>query len=189
MPAPDPVDLSSLSFWAQPLEQRAAAFAELREQRPVSWHRAPEGLLMPDPDAAGFWAVTRHAEIEFLSKNGRLFCSGQGVQFQDVPEGLLEASQSFLAMDDPRHTRLRKLVSAAFTPKQVDRIEEQIARRAEAMVQRFVEHGDGDLVERLARPLPMWGTTEQGLCRVRLPTLVVGNFIRGVKALPAKLGR
>ncbi len=155
-PAPDPVDLSSLEFWAQPLAQRAAAFTELREERPISWHRAPDGLLMPDPDAAGFWAVTRHADIEFVSKNARLFCSGQGVQFQDIPEELLAASQSFLAMDDPHHARLRKLVSAAFTPKQVRRIEDQIAQRAETIVDQFLEHGDGDLVELVARPLPMW---------------------------------
>jgi cytochrome P450 len=113
-------------------------------------------MLMPDSDAVGFWAVTRHADIERISKNAKLFCSGQGVQFQDIPEDLLEAGQPFLAMDDPRHVRLRKLVSAAFTPKQVRRIEDRIAQRAETIGDELIEHGDGDFVERPARPLPMW---------------------------------
>lgn len=56
----------------------------------------------------------RRADIGHVSTNPGLFCSGQGVQFQDAPPELLEAPQSFLAMDAPRHTRLRRIVSAAF---------------------------------------------------------------------------
>ena len=48
------------------------------------------------------------------------------MQFGDAPPEMLEASQSFLAMDAPRHTKLRGLVSAAFTPRQVARIEDGI---------------------------------------------------------------
>lgn len=111
---------------------------------------------MPNPDDPGFWAVVRHEDIGYVSKNPKLFCSGQGVQFQDVPPELLEASQSFLAMDSPRHAKLRKIVSAAFTPKQVKRIEHTIAQRAETIVDELVDHGDGDFVQLVARRLPMW---------------------------------
>ena len=54
--------------------------------------------------------------------------------FENFPEELLEASQSFLAMDPPRHTKLRKLVSAAFTPRQVRRIEDSIQANAKTIV-------------------------------------------------------
>lgn len=154
---PDAVDLSSLAFWGRPMEERAPSFATLRAHRPVSWHPAPEGIMtLPGaPAPGGFWAVTRHADITHVSKNPTQFCSGQGVQFQDAPEEFLEASQSFLAMDAPRHSRLRRIVAAAFTPKQVARLEDTIAARARVIVDEMLEHGDGDFVELVARRLPM----------------------------------
>jgi cytochrome P450 len=155
----DPVDLSSLGFWGRPMAERDAAFAELRRERPISWHRPPEGMLMPSEDDPGFWAVVRHADIAYVSKNPKLFCSGQGVQFQDAPPELLEATQSFLAMDAPRHTQLRKIVSAAFTPKQVRRVEDRIAERARRIVDDLLDHlsdhTDGDFVQLVAKRLPM----------------------------------
>jgi cytochrome P450 len=155
----DPVDLSTLAFWGRPMDERDASFAELRRERPISWHRPPEGMLMPSEDDPGFWAVVRHADIGQVSKNPRLFCSGQGVQFQDAPPELLEATQSFLAMDAPRHTQLRRIVSAAFTPKQVRRVEDRIAERAGSIVDDLVEHlsggTDGDFVALVAKRLPM----------------------------------
>ena len=151
----DPVDLSTLAFWGRPMDERDASFAELRRERPISWHRPPEGMLMPSEDDPGFWAVVRHADIGHVSRNPKLFCSGQGVQFQDAPPELLEATQSFLAMDAPRHTQLRKIVSAAFTPKQVRRVEDRIAERAAAIVDDLREHGHGDFVELVAKRLPM----------------------------------
>ncbi|MHC1562819.1 cytochrome P450 [Actinomycetospora sp. C-140] len=154
-PDPDPLDLSSLDFWGRPMAERDATFRELRDQRPISWHRPPEGMLMPGADDPGFWAVVRHADIGHVSKNPKIFCSGQGVQFQDAPPELLEASQSFLAMDAPRHTQLRKIVSAAFTPKQVRTIESRIAERAERIVDDLLDHGDGDFVALVAKQLPM----------------------------------
>ncbi|MEJ2888307.1 cytochrome P450 [Actinomycetospora aeridis] len=151
----DPLDLSSLDFWGRPMAERDATFAELRRERPVSWHRPAEGMLMPNPDDPGFWAVVRHSDIGHVSKNPKLFCSGQGVQLQDAPPEILEATQSFLAMDAPRHTKLRKIVSAAFTPKQVARVEDRIAQRARTIVDRLLEEGDGDFVQLVAKQLPM----------------------------------
>jgi cytochrome P450 len=153
-PDHDPVDLSSLSFWSRSTEEREPSFAELRAERPLSWHPPAEGVMAPEGDA-GFWALVTHEDIAHVSKNPRTFCSGQGVQFQDAPPELLEASQSFLAMDAPRHGQLRKLVGAAFTPKQVRRLEDTIAQRAEGIVSELLEHGDGDFVQLVCRRLPM----------------------------------
>ena len=66
----------------------------------------------------------RYEDVRTDIARPHTFCSGQGMQFADAPPELLEASLSFLAMDAPRHTKLRGLVSAAFTPRQVARIEE-----------------------------------------------------------------
>ena len=76
--------------------------------------------------------------------------------FENVPVELLEASQSFLAMDPPRHTKLRKLVSAAFTPRQVRRIEDSIKANAKTIVEELRDAGSGaDFVEHCAKQLPI----------------------------------
>ena len=90
---------------------------------------------MPDPADPGYWAVTRRADIVTISRNNEVFVSGRGVMFESIPVELLEASQSFLAMDPPRHTKLRKLAHAAFTPRQVRRIEESIQVNAKTIVE------------------------------------------------------
>ncbi|HEY2834514.1 MAG TPA: cytochrome P450 [Sporichthyaceae bacterium] len=153
----DEIDLSSRKFWAQPAAVREESFATLREQRPLSWHPPVEDALLVDEDDPGFWTVVRHADIVEVSRRHDVFVSGQGVIFENAPEMLLETSQSFLATDPPRHTKLRKLVSAAFTPRQISRISEQIEGRAKQAVARLAAAGSGaDFVRECAGPLPQW---------------------------------
>ena len=155
-PPYDEVSLSPLSFWARSPAEREADFAVLRRERPISWHPPAEGSMMPPEDGAGFWAVTRHADIVAVSKDPETFCSGQGIQMEDVPIDILEAASSFLATDAPRHTKLRRLVSAAFTPKRVTTIGEQIREQARRLVDELVETRDGDFVDQVSRRLPQW---------------------------------
>src|SRR5437588_4769007 len=152
----DPVDLSSRAFWSTSAQEREQVFAELRADRPVSWHPPVEDALMPDPHDPGYWAVTRRADIVTVSRNNEVFRSGSGVMFENIPVELLEASQSFLAMDPPRHTKLRKLVSAAFTPRQVRRIEDSINANATTIVEELRAAGSGaDFVDHCAKELPI----------------------------------
>ncbi|WP_163800364.1 cytochrome P450 [Mycolicibacterium sediminis] len=152
----DPIDLSSRAFWATTAVDRERSFSELRAERPVSWHRPVDDALMEDPDDRGFWAVTRHADIVAVSRDSDTYLSGRGVLFETVPEELLEASQSFLAMDDPRHTQIRKVVHSAFTPRQVRRIEESIQLNARTIVAEMRGAGSGvDFVEQCAKVLPI----------------------------------
>ncbi|ALL79742.1 cytochrome P450 (plasmid) [Pseudonocardia sp. EC080610-09] len=155
-PAYDAVSVGTLEFWALTPEQREQRLGVLRRERPVSWQPPAEGSMLPQEDGAGFWAITRHEDIQAVSKNPVDFCSGQGVMIEDVPDDILEAASSFLATDAPRHTKLRKLVSAAFTPKQVKRIEDQIQDQARRIVDDLIEVGDCDFVEQVSRRLPMW---------------------------------
>jgi cytochrome P450 len=152
----DPIDLSSRAFWSTTAQEREQVFAQLRADRPVSWHPPVEDALMSDPDDPGYWAVTRRDDIVAMSRDNETFLSGKGVIFENVPEELLEASQSFLAMDPPRHTFLRKLVSSAFTPRQIRRIEESIQGNAKTIVEELKDAGSGtDFVERCAKELPI----------------------------------
>lgn len=155
-PAYDAVSVGSLEFWALTPEEREQRLQVLRRERPVSWQPPAEGSMLPQEDGAGFWAITRHEDIQAVSKNPADFCSGQGVMIEDVPDDILEAASSFLATDAPRHTKLRKLVSAAFTPKQVKRIEDQIQAQAGHIVDDLIEAGDCDFVDQVSRRLPMW---------------------------------
>jgi cytochrome P450 len=151
----DEIDLSSRKFWAQPAPVREQSFAVLRAQRPLSWHPPVEDALLIDEEDPGYWAVVRHADIVEVSRRHEVFVSGQGVIFENVPEMMLETTQSFLATDPPRHTKLRKLVSAAFTPRQIARISEQIEGRAAQVVADLAAAGSGaDFVRECAGPLP-----------------------------------
>jgi cytochrome P450 len=159
-PAFDPLSLSSMAFWALTAEQRDEVFQVLRNERPVSWHPPAEGALMPHDDDPGYWAVVRHEDVVTVSRKPELFCSGRGVMYEDIPEFVLEAGSSFLATDAPRHTKLRRLISSAFTPRRVAAIEDQIHLQASLIVDELVQVGDCDFVKQVSHRLPMWTISE-----------------------------
>ncbi|MBS9376004.1 cytochrome P450 [Rhodococcus sp. B50] len=176
----DSTNLSARAFWSTTAADREQVYADLRANRPVTWHPPVEDALLKDPDDPGYWAVMRHADIVEVSRRNDVFISGQGTMFENVPEELLEASQSFLAMDPPRHTQLRKLVSAAFTPKQVKRIESQIRANAKAIVSGLAQAGSGaDFVTHCARLLPLQTISDM----VGIPDDLRGDVSEGAEAL------
>ena len=150
------VDLSSIEFWALSPAEREQRFAQLRAAAPVTWQRQPESQLLPESEGTGgYWAIVRYDHVREVSRDPERFCSGRGVMFEDVPAELLEASQSFLAMDDPRHATLRKLVAEGFKPRAVKRIEDGIRADASTIVDELGEQPEGDFVEAVAKRLPM----------------------------------
>ncbi|MFP5019468.1 cytochrome P450 [Pseudonocardia phyllosphaerae] len=151
-----PVDISTKAFWNQTSEQREETFRVLREEQPVSWQRPVDDAVTPDPDDPGYWAVVKHADIVKVSRDNETFVSGQGVLFDLLPPIFLELTQSFLAMDNPKHDRLRKLVASAFTPKQVKSIEDKVELAAKEIVDGFASDPSGeiDFVARCAKVLP-----------------------------------
>ncbi|MGV0633028.1 cytochrome P450 [Mycolicibacillus trivialis] len=153
----DPIDLSSTEFWSTTTAaDRERSFAVLRAERPVSWHPPVADAMLQDPDDTGYWAVTRHADIVEVSRTNKVFLSGKGVMFENFPAEVLEPTMSFLAMDPPRHTKLRKLATAAFTPRQVRRIEDSIKASATAIVAELTAAGSGaDFVEYCSKELPL----------------------------------
>jgi len=150
------VDLGSLDFWGQPAAERDRYFARLRRDAPISRHDPPEDVLgLPTQGRLHYWAIVRYADIQRISRDPATFCSGAGVQFADAPPEMLEASESFLAMDAPRHSKLRGLVSSAFTPRQVARIEDGIRVNAKRIIEEAATTGGGDFVDLIAKRLPL----------------------------------
>lgn len=149
-------DLGSLDFWGTPAEERDRYFEVLRRSAPISRHEPPEDILgLPDQGRMHYWAIVRYEDIRRISRDPATFRSGDGAQFADAPAEMLEASQSFLAMDAPRHSKLRGLVSAAFTPRQVARIESGIRVNAKRIIEEAATTGGGDFVDLIAKRLPL----------------------------------
>src|SRR5918997_2804860 len=150
------VDLSSMDFWALTPAEREERFARFRAEAPVTWQRQPESKLLPESEGTGgYWAIVRYDDVREVSRDPERFRSGQGVMFEDIPTEMLEASQSFLAMDDPRHASLRKLVAEGFKPRAVKRIEDGIRADARTIVDDLGDQFEGDFVEAVAKRLPM----------------------------------
>jgi len=153
------IDLSDLEFWAEPWEVREAAFRTLRAERPIAFFEEPEieiETVIPIPRGPGYYAITRHADVVEVSRHPELYCSGKsGSTIIDMPPELLEFFGSMINMDDPRHARLRRIVSAAFNPRMVKSIEDTIEDVADQIIDRVRDRGECDFVTEVAARLPL----------------------------------
>ncbi|HLK00950.1 MAG TPA: cytochrome P450 [Streptosporangiaceae bacterium] len=148
------IDLSDDAFWALPLPERAAGFAALRAlDRPVF-------LAEPDvpwaPAGPGYFALVRHADVVAASRNPEVFCSGRGATaVVDLPDEFNEYFGSMINLDDPRHARMRRIVSRAFTPRMIARFEDDARRAASQIVNDLLATGPCDFVRHVAARLPL----------------------------------
>jgi methyl-branched lipid omega-hydroxylase len=150
-------NLSDLEFWKQPLDVREAAFAELRNMPHLPFFEEPEIQAAGIERGPGYFALTRHADILEASKSPELFSSAKGAtSITDLPEFMNDFFGSMINMDDPRHARMRKIVSGAFTPKMLKRIEEDVQKAAGVIVDDVLAgKGTGDFVLDVAAKLPL----------------------------------
>jgi cytochrome P450 len=147
-------DIETFAFWERDRAQRMAAFQWLRDHDPVSWHSPAESLLLPpELNTKGFWSITKHAHIQEVSRSA-VFSSGEGIFMEDMPEVVLAAAMSFLAMDPPGHDHLRAIVQAAFSPPRIRKMEDWIRGHAREVVSRLAPLGEADMVTNLAKLLP-----------------------------------
>jgi len=151
------IQLGGREFWERPEAEREATFAALRKQDPIRFF--PEVEWVPGFELGdGFWALTRHADVWHVSRNPALFSSVPSIVIPDQNPDVAEFFGSMIALDDPRHHRLRSIVQKAFTPKMVAQVEDAVAERARTLVARMVErHPDRrcDFVAEFAAPLPL----------------------------------
>ena len=149
------LDISARAFWAQPFEERERAFARLRREAPLAYHRAYESTLKPpDGNTPGFWSVTRHDDCRTVSRNAGVWSTTRGVFMEEFPEVIVAASHSFLAMDGEEHDQVRGIVSDAFKPSNVRKIESWIDQHVTELVGEMIEKGEGDFCELFAKQLP-----------------------------------
>jgi cytochrome P450 len=132
-------------------------FTELRRDAPVWWHPPTAHT----PDGAGFWVLSRHVDIHAAAADGATFSSerapgadGGGTIIEDLAWGF--ASGVLLnMMDDPRHQRIRKLITPAVSPRALARLEDGMRERTVAIVDAIAERGECDFLVDVAAELPL----------------------------------
>jgi len=113
-----------------------------------AWMRANAPLYW-DP-VGEIWGVTRHADIQHVSKTPALFCSGKSSR--PDPGSWIPSMINF---DDPQHKRRRNLVNRGFTPRRVQDHAEKIREICTQLIDDVCEKGECEFVRELAAPLPM----------------------------------
>jgi cholest-4-en-3-one 26-monooxygenase len=137
--------------------------AELRRAAPVWWVKQRRGSAGFDDE--GYWAVTRHADIQAISKNPEVFSSWENtalIRFQEgIPRENIDMQRYVLLnIDPPHHTKLRGIVSRGFTPRSIGNLRDVIAERAERIVNGALDKGSGNFVTEVAAELPLQAIAE-----------------------------
>jgi cytochrome P450 len=154
----DSFDLSDPDFWLLPRDVREGAFHALRQQPTLRYFDEWDFVDSPFPKGDGYFSLVRHEDVWFASRNPNLFISGKGSNIPDLPIEMAEFFGSMIAMDDPRHFRLRSIVSKGFTPKEITRVEGYVHEKAKKLVDGLLEkfpEGQCDFVTEIAAPLPL----------------------------------
>jgi len=150
----DGIDLSANEFWGLPLAERAAAFARLRAEPHPRFFAEPEVPFAEQ--GPGYYALVRHADVAEASKHPGVFSSAKGAtSVPDLPVEFNEYFGSMINMDDPRHARLRRIVSRAFSPRLIAKFEDDVRRVAAAVVDDLLATGPCDFVPSVATRLPL----------------------------------
>jgi methyl-branched lipid omega-hydroxylase len=148
------IDLSDNAFWSLPLADRAVAFAQLRAQGRPPFFAEPETPF--SEVGPGYYALVRHADIVEASRHPDVFSSARGAtSIPDLPVEFNEYFGSMINMDAPRHARLRRIVSRAFSPRVVAKFEDDVRVAAATIVDDLLATGPCDFVSHVAARLPL----------------------------------
>ena len=151
----DAIDLSSPDFWALPIAEREGAFQKLRREAPIR-HFKEIDYIPGLPVGEGYYAITRHADILEISRQPEIFCSSRGATtMNDLPQDMLEFYGSMINMDDPRHARLRGIVSQSFTPRVMQNLMDDVQHVAVEVLERIRDMGACDFVTEVSQPFPL----------------------------------
>jgi cholest-4-en-3-one 26-monooxygenase len=136
------------------------AFARMRKEAPVFWH-PQEGAY-----GGGFWVVTRHHDVQEVSRQPEVFSSCQRGALlstgnaRDEEISLQHTRLLMLNMDPPEHSQLRNIVQRAFTPRTIRALEDRLREFANEIVDRALAKGEGDFVKDVAAELPLLAICE-----------------------------
>ncbi|MFI6598335.1 cytochrome P450 [Nonomuraea sp. NPDC050536] len=148
------IDLADLDFWRKPLKGRHEAFARLRQlEHPVFFPEKKVPLLR---SGKGFYALVRHADVVEASRNAKVFSSEPAVTNPEPPGWVKQVfGESMVNMDDPRHAKLRRIVTRSFSPKLLAGLQNDIEQACAAIVDDVVAQGPRDFVSQVAARLPI----------------------------------
>jgi len=154
----DEIDLSDLGFWLRPWDEREGAFQTLRRENPRAFFEEPTDIdsPIPLPHGPGYRALTLHADVTEVSRHPEIYRSGQGaVSMIDLPPEMVEYFAGMISTDNPRHARLRRIVSQAFNPRMIKSIEDRIQTVADEVIDQVSGMGECDFVTEVAAALPL----------------------------------
>ncbi|MGJ5828466.1 cytochrome P450 [Streptomyces ossamyceticus] len=139
-------------------------FAELRRTEPVHWVPQAPGLAGFGDE--GYWAVTRHADVKYVSTHPELYSSFLNtaiIRFNEhIERDAIDAQRLILLnMDPPEHTRVRQIVQRVFTPRAIRALEDNLRDRAHAIAREaLAQPGPFDFVTQVACELPLQAIAE-----------------------------
>ncbi|SPM31497.1 cytochrome P450 [Mycobacterium terramassiliense] len=143
------VDLSDLALWRNGFPDDL--FAELRRTSPLFRHDLTPGVA--ETVHRDFWVATKHRHAVRLHRDAESFTAVDGPTIQ--PAGMFSSYPTIINMDPPALNKRRKLISGAFNPRAVGKLEDGIRARAAGMIDRLLDRGGGDWIDDVADALPM----------------------------------
>ncbi|OBH28112.1 cytochrome [Mycobacterium sp. E342] len=143
------VDLSDFALWRNGFPDEL--FAELRRSRPIFRHDLTPGVAQTVH--RDFWVATKHRHAVRLHRDTESFTAADGPLIQ--PVALFSASPTIITLDPPELNKRRKLISNAFNPRAIAKLEDGIRARAARMIDALLAKGGGDWIEDVADALPM----------------------------------
>jgi cytochrome P450 len=145
-------DLEDLELWTGPRDHIDRVFASLRANEPCKFlaEKSIDGTRF-----GGYWSLTKHADVVDVSRRAGEFCSGKGSNIVDMPADLVEHFGSIIAMDDPKHARIRSIVARGFTPKSVTEVGHNAERIAHQLIDEMCENDSCDFVSSFSALLPL----------------------------------
>jgi cytochrome P450 len=146
--SPDNVSLTDPDLYTR--GDPFSVWQRLRKHSPVSWAE-------PTATTPGFWSVTRYADIVTVSRAPHIFSSSKGYMLGVIDPNVKSPTvgKHMISSDPPRHGRLRKLASSAFTPTMVARLEVWIRGLVSEILDGVIERGRCDFVADVARLIPL----------------------------------
>jgi cytochrome P450 len=149
MPTTVPVDLSDNSLWRNGFPDDL--FVELRRERPIFKHELTDGVAKTVK--RDFWMTTKHRHAQRIHRDTDSFTAVDGPLIQSID--VMTSVPTIIHMDPPDLIKRRRVMSHAFTPRAIGKLEEGIRARAATLIDDLLAAGGGDWIGDVADVLPM----------------------------------